>query len=212
MEQFFQPNSTVLFYGDSVTDATRKKEDPLDLGQGYANKVATVYTALYPQNHVRFLNRGVGGNRLIDLLERYDLDARPTNPDFISILVGINDTWRRYDRGMTVTEPEFEGQYRSLLGRFRSDFPKARILLIEPFLLSVDPEKAQYWEDLAPKIEIVRKLAAELADFYVPTNEVFASAQSEGYLPAQLSEDGVHPTSIGHTYLAIAWLRAIRAL
>ena len=88
----------------------------------------------------------------------------------------------------------------------------ARILLIEPFLLSVDPEKAQYWEDLAPKIEIVRKLAAELADFYVPMNEVFASAQSEGYLPAQLSEDGVHPTSIGHTYLAIAWLRAIRAL
>ena len=212
MEQFFEPNSTVLFYGDSITDASRKREDPFDLGQGYANKVAAVYTALYPQNHVRFFNRGVGGDRLIDLLNRYDLDARPVKPDFVSILVGINDTWRRYDRGMTVTEAEFEEQYRELLGRFRSDFPKARILLIEPFLLNVDPGKAHYWEDLSPKIEIVRKLAVELADFYLPTDEVFTTAQCEGYLPAQLSEDGVHPTSIGHAHMAIAWLRTIRAL
>lgn len=212
MKQYFKANSTVLFYGDSITDATRKKEDPLDLGQGYANKVAGVYTALYPQQNVRFLNRGVGGNRMIDLLDRYDTDALPAKPDFISILVGVNDTWRRYDRGLTVTQAEFERQYRTLLGRFRADFPNAPILLMEPFLLDVDPQKAHYWEDLSPKVEVVRTLAAELADFSISSGEVFALAQREGYSPVQLSEDGVHPTSLGHAHLALAWLNAIHAL
>lgn len=212
MKEYFKIGTTVLFYGDSITDASRDRENPFHMGHGYAKKAADIYTALYPDSRVQFYNRGVGGDRLTDLLQRYDRDVRAIKPDFVSILIGINDTWRRYDRGLIVTEDEFERQYRELLGRLHSDFPDSPIMLIEPFLLPTDRAKMSYWEDLAPKIEIVKKLAKELSDFYLPSGQLFDEVIREGYSPEQLSEDGVHPTNIGHDYLAMKWLQIIGAL
>ncbi len=212
MKEYFKQGATVLFYGDSITDASRDRESPLHMGHGYAKKVADIYTALYPDSSVQFYNRGIGGNRLKDLLDRYDEDVCPIKPDFVSVLAGINDTWRRYDRGLIVTEAEFERQYRDLLGRIRLDFPQSPIMVIEPFLLSTDPSKITYWEDLAPKIEIVRSLAKEMADFTLPSGQLFDEAMNDGYSPDQLSEDGVHPTNTGHAYLAVKWLQMVGVL
>lgn len=212
MKEYFKQGATVLFYGDSITDASRDRENPLHMGHGYAKKVADIYTALYPDSSVQFYNRGIGGNRLTDLLDRYDEDVCPIKPDFVSVLAGINDTWRRYDRGLIVTEAEFERQYRDLLGRIRLDFPQSPIMVIEPFLLSTDPSKITYWEDLAPKIEIVKSLAKEMADFTLPSGQLFDEAMNDGYSPDRLSEDGVHPTNTGHAYLAVKWLQMVGVL
>ena len=212
MKEYFKQGGTVLFYGDSITDASRDRENPLHMGYGYANKIADIYTALYPNSGVQFYNRGIGGNRLSDLLDRYHEDVCPVKPDFVSVLVGINDTWRRYDRGLIVTEAEFEKQYRDLLGRIRLDFPQSPIMVIEPFLLPTDPAKTAYWEDLTPKIEIVKSLAKEMADFYLPSGQLFDEAMKAGYSPFQLSEDGVHPTNTGHAYLAVKWLQMVGVL
>ncbi len=212
MKEYFNQGATVLFYGDSITDASRNRENSLHMGHGYAKKIADIYTALYPNSSVQFYNRGIGGNRLTDLLKRYNEDVYPIKPDFVSVLVGINDTWRRYDSGLIVSEAEFERQYRDLLGRIRLDFPKSPIMVIEPFLLPTDPAKISYWEDLTPKIEIVKSLAKEMADFYLPSGQLFDEAMNDGYSPDQLSEDGVHPTNIGHAYLAVKWLQMIGVL
>ncbi len=212
MKEFFKQRATVLFYGDSITDATRDRENPNDLGRGYAEKAAKIYTALYPDSNIRFINKGVGGNRLCDLLERYGADVRPVQPDFVSLLIGINDTWRRFDRGLIVTEAEFETQYRDLLSRIRSDFPNAAILIMAPFLFSTDPAKKSYWDDLAPKVEIVQKLALEMNTIFIPTGNLFENVMHSGYTAEKLSEDGVHPTNIGHAHLAIWWLQAIGSI
>lgn len=212
MKEYFKQGSTVLFYGDSITDASRDRKNPLHMGSGYAKKVADVYTALYPNNGVRFYNRGIGGNRLTDLLERYEEDVRSLKPNFVSLLVGINDTWRRYDRGLIVTEAEFERQYRDLLERIHLDFPDSPIMVMEPFLLPTDPAKAAYWEDLMPKIEIIKRLAEQMADFYLSSGQIFNEAMNSGYSPKHLSEDGVHPTNMGHACLAANWLQVIGAL
>ncbi|WP_395547076.1 MULTISPECIES: SGNH/GDSL hydrolase family protein [unclassified Lacrimispora] len=212
MKEYFKHGTKVLFYGDSITDASRDRENPLHMGYGYANKIADIYTSLYPNSGVQFYNRGIGGNRLSDLLDRYHEDVCPVKPDFVSVLVGINDTWRRYDRGLIVTEADFEKQYRDLLGRIRLDFLQSPIMVIEPFLLPTDPEKTVYWEDLTPKIEIVKSLAKEMADFYLPSGQLFDEAMKDGYSPFQLSEDGVHPTNTGHAYLAVKWLQMVGVL
>lgn len=212
MKEYFKQESTVLFYGDSITDAGRDREDPYHMGEGYAKKAAKIYKALYPSSEIRFFNRGVGGDRLENLLERYEKEVVSLKPDFVSVLIGINDTWRRYDKGLVVTTEDFERQYRDLLGRLHSDFPEARILLIEPFFLPSDKTKEVFWEDLTPKIEVVRRLAVELADFYLPAGQLFEEGMKEGYSPKQLSEDGVHPTNIGHALLAVRWLQTIDVL
>lgn len=212
MKEYFKRGTTVLFYGDSITDASRDRENPWHMGHGYAKKVADIYNALYPESKVKFFNRGVGGDRLSDLLERYDGDVLPVRPDFVSVLIGINDTWRRYDSGLIVTADEFEKEYRYLLERLHLDFPESRIMMIEPFLLPTDKEKECYWEDLGPKIEIVKRLAVELADFYLSSGQVFEEEMGKGATLLQLSEDGVHPTNEGHNCLAVKWLEIIDSI
>lgn len=215
MYTIFKNHSKVLFQGDSITDwgrigglLTDTIPNGGELGAGYVSRVAQVYRLLFPQNEVTFINRGISGNRVIDLLNRYEEDFEQIEPDYLSVMIGINDTWRRYDSGDPTSAEEFEKNYRLLLQRFKSACPQAKIMLIEPFLLPVDPEKECYWEDLNPKIQAARKLAEEYADVYLPMNGIFANYLIQGLKPAELSEDGVHLTDIGNAVLAKEYLAA----
>ena len=209
MNQFFKDGAAVVFYGDSITDAGRQYADLQNLGMGYPSKVAAIYQTLYAQAKVHFYNQGISGNRSCDLLKRYEKGIKPLSPDFISILIGINDTWRRYDRNSITTAEEFEKNYRTLLGNLKKDFPECKIMIIEPYLLDSDPAKLVWFEDLNPKLEVVHRLKEEFADYYLPLGTIFADALKNGITNTQISADGVHPVDFGHGMIAVEYLKTL---
>jgi lysophospholipase L1-like esterase len=211
MKNIFAPGSTVLFQGDSITDCGWDRQDGNSLGNGYPARTAGLWENLFPGSTVRFFNRGVSGNRVKDLLLRYEEDFRALQPDLVSILIGINDTWRRYDSNDPTSAEDFEKDYRTLLGKLRQDLPRTRIVIIEPFLLKTNPPK-DFREDLDPKIQAVRELAREFADVFIPLDGIFARYVVEGWKEADISPDGVHPSPAGHGIIALEWLKALGAL
>jgi acyl-CoA thioesterase I len=186
---------TILFIGDSITDGGRL-DDPDGLGDGYVRRVTA---ALGPG--ARWLNRGITGNSSRDLRARWETDVLAERPDLVSVLVGINDTWRRYHRDDPMTAEEFETNYRALLDPLTVQ--GTGLVLVEPFLLPVDAEQRSWRADLDPKIEVVRALAREYAAVLVPADTAFNAAGDA----AALAPDGFHPNEHGTALLAALWLR-----
>ena len=205
-------NDVVLFQGDSITDAERSRTDLNDLGYGYAALVAAWFAALHPDKRVTFINRGISGNRAADLRGRWSPDCIDLKPNWVSIMIGINDTWRRYDSNDATTASVYEDNYRALLTGIRQSLPaQTRILLIEPFVLPVPPDRAAWREDLDPKIAVVRRLAREFGTLYIPLDGLYAAASAQRE-PAFWADDGVHPSLAGHALIAQAWLRTVKAI
>lgn len=209
MKNMFQDGQVVLIQGDSITDCGRNYEDLSLLGQGYAGVIDKMYRLLFPETKVTFINKGISGNRVKDLLERYDADFKMIRPDFISILIGINDTWRRYDSNDPTSTESFEKTYRELLMKIKKDMPECKIMLIEPFVLNSLEDRSTWREDLDPKIKVVRTLAKEYADYYLPLDGIFAKNEVEQYTCQQMAGDGVHPSALGHGIIAEEYLKAL---
>ncbi|MCL2702185.1 MAG: SGNH/GDSL hydrolase family protein [Defluviitaleaceae bacterium] len=199
----------VLFQGDSVTDCGRDRCDCGSLGNGYVKRAADIYNSLCPDSGTVFLNRGVSGNRVRDVLARYAADILELKPDALSILIGINDVWRRYDSGDPTAEDTFTGGYRELLSFIKRDLPETKIIMMDPFLLHVLPGQNAWREDLEPKIQAVRELAGEFADIYIPLDGLLARFAVQGVPARDIAEDGVHPTDYGHALIAREWLRHV---
>ncbi|WP_246857632.1 SGNH/GDSL hydrolase family protein [Oerskovia sp. KBS0722] len=201
------PGARAVLIGDSITDAGRHAEGGFGLGHGYASRVAGVCG----RHGVEVFNRGVSGHRVVDLQARWDADVLALEPDLVSIKIGINDTWRRYDAGDATSAEEFEVGYRDLLDRTRAGAPQASIVLVEPFLVPVRAEQWGWREDLDPKIQAVRRLAGEYGLPLVATDGPFAQAvATSGLGPQAWAYDGVHPTPAGHDLLAEAWTGVVR--
>lgn len=210
MKLALDDQSVVLFQGDSITDAGRNRGDPDDLGAGYVMMAASWLSARLPEKRLRFLNRGIGGNRVGDLEARWQTDCIELRPDWVSIMIGINDTWRRYDSGDETPVESFERSYRAILKRTREQL-EARLILIEPFVLPVPADRRLWREDLDPKIQVVRDLAREFGAILVPMDGVMNAAGARRE-PSFWAQDGVHPTPAGHMVMALAWLRAVGAM
>lgn len=202
MEQAASP-LRVLFQGDSVTDCGRSRHDDTYLGDGYVGIAAAGFAAQYPQRQVQFLNRGVSGNRVRDLHARWENDCLALQPDWVSILIGINDTWRRYDRHDPTSVAAFTAAYRAILDAVTAR--RIQVILCEPFLLPVSAKQRAWREDLDPKIAAIRQLAQEYRAWFIPLDEVFAQAAIQ-HAPAFWAPDGVHPSPAGHALIAHAWL------
>lgn len=189
-----------MFAGDSVTDGGHRT-DPTGLGNTYVRDIAEDLGDDRP----RIVNAGTSGNRAVDLVARWSTDVLAFEPSLVSILIGINDTWRRYDKNDPTPVEAYEASYRELLAPLRCP-----LVLVEPFVLQVKPEHAEWREDLDPKIEVVRKLAREYDAILVPADvELNKLAAEVG--PATLADDGVHPSAAGHEALADIWQRYVLA-
>ena len=210
MQPLFQDGDIVLFQGDSITDAGRDRTDSEHLGYGYALFAASWFQALYPEKKVRFLNRGVSGDRAKDLRVRWQEDCLALRPTWVSLLIGINDTWRRYDQGEATSAEAFEENYRVLLEQTQANC-NAHLILCEPFVLPIPPDRQSWREDLDPKIAVMRRLAQEYGALSVAFDSLFAQAATRRD-PAFWAADGVHPSSAGHALMAQAWLKAVKAL
>lgn len=202
---------TVLFQGDSITDMDRDRSNVRDMGNGYPMFVSSNFRAAYPKLNVDFLDLGVSGDRVSDLRARWQEDCLELRPDVLSVLIGINDTWRRYDSGVVSDIGEFEKTYRSLLEDARCENPELKIIIMEPFVLHTSDERASWREDLDPRIQAVRRVAADYADAFVPLDGIMTAAAIDT-CPEQWAADGVHPTHDGAALIAQHWLEAFEKI
>jgi lysophospholipase L1-like esterase len=196
-----EPGHTVVFYGDSITDAGRR-DDPTGLGTGYVKLLAE---QLAEQT---VINSGISGNRVVDLQRRLTDDVLAYRPDLVSIMIGINDTWRRFDSDDPTSTEAYQASYLDIAQRITDS--GAGLVLLEPFVLPVTDEQATAWrDDLQPRIEVVRGLAerfgAPLVALDVDLNRLAARSSA-----VELADDGVHPTEQGHAAIARMWLDAVR--
>ncbi|MFJ6197507.1 SGNH/GDSL hydrolase family protein [Micromonospora sp. NPDC092111] len=196
----------VLFIGDSITDAGRDRTDGGDLGVGWAMMAAAWFTARHPAHRATFRNRGIGGDRVRDLRARWETDCLALDPQVVTVLIGINDTWRRYDGDDPTTVEDFAADYRQLLTATRTRLPDVRLVLMEPFLIPLDDRQRTWRADLDPKVEAVRTLAAEFDATLVAVDALFQSADVDDRV---WTTDGVHLTPYGHAVLAQRWLAVV---
>ena len=179
----------ILFQGDSVTDAGRDRSNLADMGEGYPKFASAMIQDSYPDGSFEFVNLGISGNRTEHLVERMEADFIEIQPDIVSIMIGINDVWHHYAHEFVeTTDEQFEKNYRFVLDAIKSR-TKARILMIQPFLLeAVDPAKQELCEELSRKQAIIRQLADEYADAYLPLDEMLH--QEVDVEPTEYSRDG----------------------
>ena len=203
-------NSLILFQGDSITDTGRTgSADPAaSLGYGYPAKIAETLATKYADLGINVINRGISGDRTWDLLKRWDKDCIDIKPDYFSLLIGVNDTWRRYDSGMITTAEEYEANMRTLLDRVVKE-TNAKIILLNIFLLDVTPDKAEMRPDLVEKQEVISRLIKDYDVIYVDIQKKFDEMVANGTPMTDLSEDGVHPSDFGHSVIAEEWLKNV---
>lgn len=201
------PPRTILFIGDSITDCSRA-QDPNGLGYGYVRLIAEHFAAHEPRAAV--VNRGIGGNRVADLVDRFAPDVLELDPQVVTIYIGVNDTWHYFTKGEEVRAADFERGYRFMLDQLSATRPAVPVLMIVPFITDVDEEKASYHTDLDQKVAIIRDLAREFGHTLVDLEKVLDTAWTVGHDPASIAGDGVHPTIAGHRLIADAWLGMFR--
>ena len=201
----------IVFQGDSITDAGRDKRNYRNMGNGYPRYATEALRAAYPDVEFDFINLGISGNRTCQLFDRLYSDAIAFEPDIISILIGINDIWHRYGSGrIATTDAQIELNYRSILERLRKE-TNAKIVILCPYLLDCE-DKDQIREDLKTVIPIVKRLADEFADVYVPLDEYFEEALKTAPSPLYYSADGVHPNKNGSEFIGKIYADALKPL
>lgn len=205
------PNDRIVFFGDSITDANRNKEDQEDLGHGFPLFIASQLGAKYPEMNLSFYNRGVSGDKVADLNARLEEDVLSLMPDVVSVMVGINDTWHNVespDFGSKKAADAFEKEYRKLLLSLK-EAGVTRLLLMEPFVLPIPKNRTTWRVDLDQKIQIIRLLAAEFhAEFISLDGLMNAAGIRHGF--ERYTKDGVHPTPIGYGLITEEWLRHVQ--
>ncbi|HEX8835196.1 MAG TPA: SGNH/GDSL hydrolase family protein [Abditibacteriaceae bacterium] len=203
-----QQNDHVLFYGDSITDAGRSRDHVTNdgLGWGYAGMCAAQLLARYPELNLSFSNKGISGNRIYDLESRLEEDVLAHEPNVVSFLIGINDTWRRYDSDTVSEIPAFTESFRNILTTLKERGTK--LVICEPFLLPIPEDRRNWREDLDPRITACRELAREFGALYLPLDGIFAAAACRQSLAYWLP-DGVHPSQAGHALIADKWIELV---
>ena len=204
----FKSGARILFQGDSITDGNRgRNEDPNHiLGHGYVFIIAAKYGAAFPELNLTFLNRGVSGNKVTDLAERWTKETLDLKPDVLSILIGVND------HSANLPLDQFEQVYDKLLTDVRTANPEVHLVLGEPFSLPVGPKQVNWdrWHaGMKQRQDIVARLATKHHAAFVRFQQAFDKASEKA--PAEhWIWDGIHPTYSGHQIMADAWVRTVR--
>lgn len=204
----FEPRQRIVFIGDSITDCGRRDVNA-PYGDGYMNLVRSFVTARRPELDLSWVNRGVSGDTVRDLAKRWDSDAIGVRPDWLSVMIGINDIWRAYSPGSeadAVPIDEYEATLRDLL-RAVVDATDCRLILADPYFIEPDPAQPQR-ADTDRYCDVVGDLAAEFGALHVRTQQAFNSVLA-GTRPEDWADDQVHPNLPGHAVIAQAYLDVI---
>ena len=211
-------SKTILFQGDSITDGGRMKDYEHDLnhqmGHGYAYIVNSTLGAKYPERNLKFINKGISGNRVGDLYARWIEDAMNIKPDILSILVGINDCeqLRYYGKGSDAVR--FEKIYRILIEDTLQSKPDIKLVLMEPFGLPVGERKDNFremYDMLKGYQQATKRIAEDYGAIFVPLQDKFFEL-SEKHSADYWCWDGIHPTVCGHGIIADMWMERCKDL
>ncbi|MBS1368705.1 MAG: SGNH/GDSL hydrolase family protein [Lentisphaeria bacterium] len=201
---------TILFQGDSITDCGRtgSANPEVSLGTGYPFFISARLQADRLGDEPAVINRGISGNRVVDLYARWKIDALNLRPDVLSILIGVNDTWHEfmYDNGVEV--PRYADFYRKLILWTLEKLPECRLVLCEPFVLETGVVTPAWVSEINRRRNVVKALADEYKTVFVPFQRLLSDAAKKAGDPARILGDGVHPTACGHQLMADAWLKA----
>ncbi len=212
--KIFDKGTTVLFQGDSITDAGREKEkelpnNPKSFGSGYAFIAASALLNGLPEKDLTIYNRGISGNKVFQLDNRWEKDCLDLKPSVLSILIGVNDYWHKRNGKYDGTVAIYESDYRKLLQRTKEQLPNVKLVICEPFAVLETSAVDESW--VAPMKQYrtsAKKLAKEFDAIWVPFQAVFDEAVK--HAPATYwTEDGVHAAMPGAQLMAEAWLRAV---
>jgi acyl-CoA thioesterase I len=193
---------TILFFGDSVTDAGRERDNPHSLGHGYVHHVGQTLT------NVRIINKGISGNRSYDLLDRLDEDVIGLSPDILFVMIGINDVWHKHQWNVPSSTEEFALNMNTLITTIQDALPGVKIVILSPFLLPTGVHTEPIRRDLDTEIAILESLSKTHDIPFIPVDVIL-----RGFLETMSAEDiaadGVHPTEKGHRLIAQEIIRFI---
>ena len=203
----------ILFQGDSITDTGRSKENDWNLGIGYANLVSAHLG--YEMPGTEFFNRGISGNRVVDVYARMKKDILNLKPDVMSILIGVNDVWHDFaEQPNGVDADKYFKIYSMLIEEVKEALPNIKIMILEPFLMKYTATEERYeafYAEVRKRAVYAKKIAEKFDLPFITLQDKFDEALTKA--PVSFwSRDGVHPIAPGHEIIKRAWLEAFATL
>lgn len=206
--------AVVLFQGDSITDAGRDKtkqqaNSSYSFGSGYALMAGAALLNQQASKEFVLYNRGISGNKVYQLAERWQKDCIDLNPALLSIMIGVNDFWHKLNGQYDGTVEVYEKDFRKLLQNTLQALPEVKLVICEPFAIMDGTAVDEKW---VPEFDAYRasaqKIAKEFNAVFIPFQTIFNEA--ERYAPGKYwSPDGVHPSMAGAALMAEAWIKAV---
>lgn len=204
---------TVLFQGDSITDSGRDRENTgfntaRNLGSGYALLAGSVLLHKYASMNLRVFNKGISGNKVFQLAERWDTDCLEMKPDILSILIGVNDIWHKLEGNYDGTAEVYKRDYIALIERTIKALPDLKLIICEPFAVpGVKAVDEKWYPEFYEYQKAAKEIALKFDTTFIPFQAVFDEAQKKA--PGNWwTSDGVHPSLAGAQLMAEAWLSA----
>ncbi len=203
-----------LFKGDSITDGNRSRDMDWNhvLGHGYVYLIAADLLYRFPSKNFQFFNRGVSGNQITDLSQRWSADTIALKPDLVSILIGENDTMNAVNGNTNATASAYEIAFRALLKETKQQLPEAELVICEPFILPVGRVKEHldnYRREISERQEAARKIAVEFQAIYIPLQNLFIQAAEKYPHDNYWLWDGIHTMPNGHELMAREWIKQV---
>lgn len=211
-----QPGSTILFQGDSITDAGRKKDssaanDQAALGGGYAFLAAAELLVDHPKGDLKIYNRGISGNKVHQLAERWQQDCLDLKPNVLSVLIGVNDIWHGLNGQYDGTVETYRDDYRKLLERTKQELPEVKLVVCEPFVLRCGAVTDKWFPEFDKYRAAAKEISDEFATVWVPFQTMFDDAVKLAP-PEHWAGDGVHPSPAGNALMAYTWMKCVNAV
>lgn len=209
----------IVFWGDSITDCGRNRNDLYNLGEGYANLIRADLGYRCPGEY-EFMNHGISGNRIVDLYARIKAGFLNWTPDYASILIGVNDTWHEIAYKNGIATAKFEKLYEMMLDEILEALPDIKLMLIAPFVLEgyntcnteeIPDRLERFRVDVAEKAAVTKKMAEKYNLPLIELQSAFDAALERA--PAEYwAYDGVHPTPCGHEIIKRLWLETFEKM
>ena len=209
-------DDVILFQGDSITDFHRKRSDtnfnsPAALGQGYVFNTAAQLLYDHPDKNLKIYNRGISGNKVFQLADRWDNDTLAIKPTVLSILVGVNDFWHTLVNGYKGTIKTYRDDYSALLEKTMQKLPGVKLIIGEPYAITgVKSVDDKWFPEFNEYRQAARDLAKQYGAVFIPYQAIYEKALKEA--PGSYwTLDGVHPSLAGAGLMAHAWLEALKS-
>ena len=204
----------ILFQGDSITDAARARDNDINIGVGYPLFVKAELGFEAPGKY-EFINRGISGNRVVDVYARIKNDIINLEPDIMSILIGVNDVWHEFAPSPNgVDADKFYKIYDMLIEEVKNALPGIKIMIMEPFVLKACATEEKwncFNSEVKKRAEMAKRISKKYNLPYIELQDGFDKL-SENTGESYWLSDGVHPTPMGHEYIKNEWIKAFKAL